>query len=226
MKVLHERELVHKLDKILKKKFGTNLAFHEFSAGYGIADLVFADNFSFKKTFIRRIPLTDFNCLNLLLTLEDKRSYSPNDIQTLFGELTLNEIKKQLKTLINSNYLQKVDKQRYIKTFTKNEINPINRIIAVEVKLSDHRGGLTQARRYQYFADESYLAILKDAEKNINFEEFNKYNIGLILFDTKTGTVEIRQPKQISNCYERKVSLFAKEMMLSRYISTTSQIVV
>lgn len=226
MKVLHERDLVHKLDKILKKRFGTNLAFHEFSAGYGIADLVFADNFSFKKTSINRTPLTDFNSLNLLLTLEDKRAYSLSDVQQLFCELTVNEIKKQLRTLINSNYLQKVGKEGYVKTYTKNEINPINRIIAVEVKLSDHRGGLMQARRYQYFADESYLAILKDAEKNIDFEEFNKYNIGLILFDTKTNTVEIRQPNQTNNSYESKVSLFAKEMMLSQYISTTSQIAV
>ena len=226
MKVLHERELVYKLDKILKKKFGTNLAFHEFSAGYGIADLVFAGDFSFNKNSVKRTPLTDFNCLNLFLTLEDENVYSLNDIQTLFIELTLGEIKKQIRTLINSKYIRKIGNQKYQKIVTKNEINPINKIIAVEVKLSDHRGGLTQARRYQYFADESYLAILKEAEKNINFNEFNKYNIGLILFDIKTNSVEIKYPNQTNNNFEKRVSLFAKEMMFSKYISTTSQIAV
>lgn len=219
MKSFDEKELVHKLDKILKREFGTNLAFHEFSAGYGIADLVFAPNFSFKKSAINRTPLTSFNSLNFLLSLESKKEYEIADVLKIFSQLTANEIKKELRILVNCGYLKKTGKDGYTKTFEKNYINPIKRIVAVEVKLNDHRGGLTQARRYQYFADESYLAILKEAERNIDYDEFNKYNIGLILFDSKTNTIEVKSPIRTNNTCEDSVRLFAKEMMFSRYLN-------
>ena len=76
MRNFNEKKLVSKLDKILKKEFGTNLAFHEFSAGYGIADLVFASNFSFSKKAVRHTPLTDFSSLNIFLTLEEQKKYN------------------------------------------------------------------------------------------------------------------------------------------------------
>lgn len=218
MRIFDEKDLVSKLDKILRREFGTNLAFHEFSAGYGIADLVFAPNFSFKKRLINRKPLTTFNCLKLLLSLDDQKIYSFSEIMDIFPQLTSNEMKKHLKILINRQYLQKISKNSYVKFAIKKQINPINKIIAVEVKLTDHKNGLMQARRYQYFADESYLAILKESEKNINFNEFNNYNIGLILFDTKTGTVEIKHPEPVNYHFEGTVSLFAKEMMISKFM--------
>lgn len=218
-----EKELVHKLDKILKKEFGTNLAFHEFSAGYGIADLVFAPNFFFKRKSITRTPITDFSSLSVLLTLVESKKYSQSEITEMFPQFSQGEMKHLLQLLTSSQYLEKVSKEVYRKsTLIVNPLNPISSVIAVEVKLKDHKKGLIQARRYQYFADESYLAILKEAEKNIDFEEFNKYNIGLILFDSKTNTIEVKHPKLVNNHYQNTVSLFAKEMMLSRFMNFAS----
>ncbi len=216
----NERALVDKLDRILKKEFGTNLAFHEFSAGYGIADLVFAPDFSFKKKIIDRTPLTSFGSLQLLLGLENERIYSFGELLEIFPNSDARDMQKQLRVLLANEYLAKVD-DAYIRTIEES-FNPIQKIIAVEVKLNDHRGGLVQARRYQYFADESYLAILKEAEKNIDFDEFNRHNIGLILFDEKTNEIEIRHPQPVNQNYETTVSLYAKEMMLNRYISYAS----
>lgn len=218
MKSFYEKNLVQKLDKILKREFETNLAFHEFSAGYGIADLVFAPHFSFKKNLIERPPLTNFNSLKLLMTLQNEVIYKLTDILGLFDYLTMPEVKKQVNLLASSRYLEKIEKDTYIK-IKKDTLSPIKKIIAIEVKLNDHKSGLTQARRYQYFADESYLAILKTAEKNINFEEFNKYNIGLILFNDKTNEIEIKCPQKNNLNYENSVNLLAKEMMVSRFIN-------
>lgn len=222
MKYLYEKKLVQKLDKILKKKFGTNLSFREFSAGYGIADLVFAADFDFRRKKIRRSPITNFACLSILLSLQEKNNYSLSEILRAFPQFTDSEIKKQLKNLTASGYIEKSGNDSYKKIIEEDDLNPIKKIIAIEVKLSDHKNGLIQARRYQYFADESYLAILKSAEKNINFNEFDKYNIGLILFDEKTSDIEIRKPKQKNDNCEQHVSLFAKEMMLSRFMSFSS----
>ena len=218
MKKFDEKKLVIKLDKILKKEFGTNLSFREFSAGYGIADLVFASSFSFSKKIIQRTPLTDFNSLNIFLTLEEQKIYSCIEIITIFPHLSEKEIKNQIKNLTNFGYLEKIDKNRFKKIIKDESLSPIQKIIAIEVKLNDHKNGLIQARRYQYFADESYLAILKEAEKNINIKEFNRHNIGLILFDNKTNTIEIKYPKQKNLICDSSVHLFAKEMMMSKYI--------
>ena len=215
--MLSERMLVEKLDRILKREFGTNLTFHEFSAGYGIADLVLAPDFSFSKRIVDRTPLTSFGSLQMLLNLENEKPYAFQDILNVFPHLDATEIKKQMRPLLSNEYLTRADDLTYIKTWGV-DFNPIKKIVAVEVKLNDHKGGLMQARRYQYFADESYLAILKEAEKNIDFDEFNKHNIGLILFDQKTNEVEIRYPR-LSNDYENGVNLYAKEMMLNRYLN-------
>lgn len=216
MSKFDEKALVLKLDKILKREFGTDLAFHEFSTGYGIADLVFAPNFSFKKNFIDRTPLTSFNSLKILLTLEENRHYQLSDIIEIFPQFTLQEIKKIFKVLVNNKYLVKISRGIYKKVINRDSLNPIKKIIAIEVKLTDHRNGLIQARRYQYFADESYLAILKEAERNINFSEFNKHNIGLILFDNKSNSIEIKSPKPVNDSYAKEISMYAKEIMLSK----------
>lgn len=220
MRSFDEKELVHKLERILKREFGTNLAFHEFSAGYGIADLVFAPKFSFSKRAMKRTPITDFSSLALLLTLDDNRIYKQNEIISLFPHLTAREVKSVLQSLTKTHYLEKLERDTYHKSMSMvNPLNPIRSVIAVEVKLTDHKRGLVQARRYQYFADESYLAILKDTEKSIDFEEFNKHNIGLILFDNKTNSIEVKHPQLVNHHYQSMVGSFAKEMMLSRFMN-------
>lgn len=218
MKNFNEKKLVIKLDKILKKEFGTNLSFYEFSAGYGIADLVFASNFSFSKRIMQRTPLTDFNSLNIFLTLDSQVIYEFTNMFSMFPHLNTDEIKKQLRFLTNHGYLKKINKNKFKKIVETDSLSPIHKVIAIEVKLNDHKGGLVQARRYQYFADESYLAILKEAEKNINMDEFNRHNIGLILFDSKTNTIEIKHPELKNSICNGSVSLFAKEIMISQYL--------
>jgi hypothetical protein len=219
MKNFNEKTLVQKLDKILRKQFGTNLSFKEFSAGYGIADLVFASDFSFsKRQASKRMPITNFFGLKILLSLEDSKVYSQKEILSIGNSLDRPIILKQLSFLIKNNYVEKISKNEFRKAVRKEDLNPIKKIIAIEVKLADHKSGLLQARRYQYFADESYLAILKEAEKNIDTDEFNRQNIGLILFDQKTNSIEIRYPKK-GNEFEGRINLYAKELMLQKFLS-------
>ena len=76
-----EKQLVEILEKILKKQFGTNVAFRELSAGYGIADLVFAENFSFTKRNVTSRPsITNYTDLQLFLNMVQGRKYALGDL--------------------------------------------------------------------------------------------------------------------------------------------------
>lgn len=218
MKNFNEKTLVEKLDKILRKKFGTNLSFKEFSAGYGIADLVFAPDFSFSRKKVSRLPITNFNALKILISIEEDKKYTLEEILN-FGNITERKsLIKQLNFLVKNGYIKKDSEKKFEKIPNKDPLNPIKKIIAIEVKLTDHVNGLIQAKRYQYFADESYLAILKKAEKNINAEEFNQSNIGLILFDDETGKIEIKYPEKV-NFFQDSINLYARGLMLEKFLN-------
>lgn len=219
MKNFNEKALVEKLDKILRKEFGTNLSFKEFSAGYGIADLVFASDFLFSKKILNRAPLTNFYALKILLSFNDKL-FGKEELLMLSNDVSERKhLVSQLNFLLKNKYLEKISDNCFKKVESVN-LNQIKKIIAIEVKLTDYKNGLIQAKRYQYFADESYLAILKDAEKNIDFSEFNKSNIGLILFDTKNNSIEIKYPE--SQKKNSKINVYAKELMLEKFLSLTA----
>ncbi len=221
MKKFNEEKLVQKLDRILKREFGTNISFREFSAGYGIADLVFASDFSFSKHKIQRAPIANFHALKILYSFTQERLYSKEEILSLGDHFERKNLIKQLGFLVKNDYLEKISKDTYKKTKTADDIHPIKKVIAIEVKLTDHKNGLIQAKRYRYFADESYLAILKSAEKHIDMNEFNKHNIGLILFDGDNNRLEIRYPEK-SKIQEDRIKHYAKELMFQKFINLAS----
>lgn len=219
-----EKQLVEKLEIILKKQFGTNIAFKELSTGYGIADLVFAEDFAFnKRKVFRRSPITNFNALQIFLNLSIGSQYNFEKIQSIFAGISTTELKKHLSNLEKSGYI-KHEKKLYELIPETQIFNPIQKVIAIEAKLTDHRNGLIQARRYQYFADESYLAILKDTLNEAHIAEFERYNIGLILFDKETETVEIHHPTSNNNLFQDSLNLFAKEIMMDSFSKSVSSV--
>ncbi len=216
-----EKQLVEILEKILKKQFGTNVAFRELSAGYGIADLVFAENFSFTKRNVTSRPsITNYTDLQLFLNMTQSKEYALDDLSELLFGHNEADIKRRLKVLQKNGYIEKTD-NGYIRILDVH-FNPIKRIIAIEAKRSDYKNGIIQARRYQYFADESYLAILKGTVKDADIDELRQYNIGLILFDRETNSVDIHHPVGKSELVQDNLNVFAKEIMLDSFSKSVS----
>lgn len=217
---LSEAELVTKIEKLLQEKFKTELTFREVSAGYGIADLVIAPSETFSP--INREPITHFGTLKFFLELSKKR-YNLGELYTLLPHVPQRDVRKSISFLLNNGYLKLGVDGKYQKSqiLIKNE--PIQRIIAIEAKLTDYRNGIIQARRYQYFADQSYLAILKSASKHIDTDSLLQSGIGLILFDENSETVNILKPKKVSEGVQEKVyRLFARELMLNQLAASVS----
>ncbi len=57
------------------------------------------------------------------------------------------------------------------------------RFVAIEVKIKDWKQGLYQAVQYKTFAERSYLALYEDYAEGVDLGMFQKYNVGLIIFN-------------------------------------------
>lgn len=216
---LSEKKLVSKLAVLLKKEFSTNQYFAELSVGYGRADLVFTPNYTFKKGQIKnRIPITDFVTLQIILALENDKSYELEDLYGEFNFLSKQHLRQQLQLLVCSGALEKISKNTFRKIDYTDQLNPIPEIIAIEAKLTDFKGGLIQARRYKYFADKVYLAILEEAKEKIDVRHFEHHNIGLIFFNATNNSIDIVHPHKENNLFEEKINLFAKELILKEFL--------
>lgn len=214
-----EFELVKELSKKLIPLFNTDTVITEFSAGYGIADLVFAKNFFSKENVLERKPIDNYLGVKILLSVSEKSKFTLEDICLITGVSRITNL-NLVNYLIKNNYIKKVSKGVYVKNYKLN--NPIKKIVAVEAKLKDWKQGILQARRYKSFTDECYLAILSKYEKNIDKRYLDKFGVGLILFNPETGKIIIkRKPlKNYLEVYKETRSLFAKELFLCQTMST------
>lgn len=216
-----EADLVQLLASGLQQSFNTDIAVQEFAGGYGIADLVFAKNFITGQNVINRKPLNNYYALKSYLSLPKEQPFTLNDIvKASGGGKTIGSTVANI--LTSGNYIFKENKLFY-KTDTS-LINPIKKLVAIEVKLRDWKQGILQARRYKSYTDECYLAILSRYEKNVDKNYLNQFGIGLILFNEENGEIWIKEKptkNTLLSIYDDVVGLFAKELFL--YESSTVQ---
>lgn len=215
MKIKTEAELVSELATNLKLTFRTDIAVKEFSAGYGIADLVFAKDYS-SKNAVDREPINNYYAVKLLLSKFETGLFTKEDIRQLCG--VSNETTRNIINLLTADgYIEKTN-ANYFRVLKLID-NPIKKIVAIEAKLRDWKSGILQARRYKSFTDECYLAILSDYEKNIDQEMLDRFGIGLIIFNQVSGEIEVKKkPTQDEylSFYKDEMGLFAKEHFLFR----------
>ncbi|HEY1645453.1 MAG TPA: hypothetical protein VGF75_03640 [Candidatus Saccharimonadales bacterium] len=210
-----EFDLVTCLADKLQPEFQTDVFVKEFSAGYGIADLVFARSFYSKENVLKRKPISNYFALELYLSMPENTSLSLRDIASLV-HLSPSSLRLVVISLVNDKYLEAVG----LNTFRKIGYieSPVKKLVAIEAKLKDWKQGIMQARRYRSFTDECYLAILARYDKNIDYGYLERCDVGLILFDENTGDIELkRRPAegQTLSFYRDETNFFAKELFLA-----------
>lgn len=157
----------------------------ELSAGFGVADLVavLPDPPKVRKRLMngQRTALTSETSLRVLEVLPDEhegRSLHEIELADAVG-LSRSYLKaKLLPILAESAYVMPVGTHRWTKI---NGCVPFcSEIIAVEAKKADWIAGASQARRYQLFAHETYLAILNSYSHRVKSDVLAAHDIGLI----------------------------------------------
>lgn len=149
----------------------------EVGVGFGIADIVISEPKIGVSNNLRREQLSDTD-IAVYLMIEKCNLLKIDDITHATG-LRKSSVLKSLNILTQCNLTAKQDD--YYCLSEKYEL-AFNSTIAFEAKLKNWQRALTQAYRYRWFADISYVVMDEDyARKAIeNIVHFKNANVGLI----------------------------------------------
>lgn len=175
-----EKDMIPVLRKYLSEKYHTEYFIDEFNSGNGIADLVFTT----EKINDNQKYLLDYKLMHIIFKYFNRKNRKI-EVKKLFKDTFLT--KKQAYNLINylleSKMLEPIDDENfYVKKIYS---PPIKKIISIEAKLFDWKGGFYQALRYKAYSHKSYLAISKEFAHRVDRDLLKKHNIGLIIVSPK-----------------------------------------
>jgi len=207
-----EKEIVNKCSSYIFKRFIDNgrlksnyefIIDHEVGFDYGLADILLfwlsKDSIKKRKKQCLIEPILNSYTLFVYLKTPTNKQLSIEDFINLLSiksDYKLKYLKNNsIRFLTENNYFRKIEKNTFIKN--KDYINPLFKLFAFEMKISDWKNGLDQAIRYKSYADRSYLGLWDKYIKRALRKEalFRKHNIGLISVKDKENSIEEIQPK-------------------------------
>lgn len=191
-----EADMVRPLRALMRHGLDLDVIAEEFSAGYGIADVVGAamckSSCRARKALGLSIPLDDQPLLEVLLTLSlgSRRSVGYVQSRISFSESTLR--KRVLPQLARYGLIER-HADGYVRLVTLPPA-PAKRIVAVELKRTRWRDAIVQARRYTYFANQTYVALWDGAAARVDRTLLYRHRLGLIAVEGQKARVLLRAP--------------------------------
>jgi hypothetical protein len=193
-----EVHMVEPVRLLMQTAMGLDVIVEEFSAGYGIADLVGA-KFCARSREVRRraqahTPIDHHHWVEVLLALRRNERVSFDSLQRriTFSDATL---RRTVLPEMTSLGLVERDKDGYI-CLLKNPPSPAREIVAVELKQKRWREAILQARRYTYFADRTYIAVWNGTVELVDRSLLYRFRLGLIGVERDRAQVLIQAPRR------------------------------
>ena len=159
----------------LSKMYETDFFIEEFNGGNGIADLVFTTEADTTRELV-----LDYEILSVVFKHFNRRNKKV--CIDKFSEetfLSKSQIKHLVNFLVANQLVEKINENEVI--IRRKYSPPIQKIISIEAKLSDWKGGFYQALRYKSYSDESYLAISAEFAHRVDKKLLKRHNIGLMI---------------------------------------------
>jgi len=203
-----EAHMAEPVSRLMIEDMGADVIAREFSAGYGIADLVGAsmseENCEAPRVMGLANPLDHRHYVEVLLALRPgtRRSLAYLLSRIPFSETTL---RKKVLVRIEAWGLIKRESNGHVRLAAMPP-RPTQGIVAIELKQTRWREALIQARRYTFFADQTYIAIWKRTAQLVDRMRLYRLRIGLIGVELDGAEILIRAPR-------RK----PRDMRMSRY---------
>lgn len=222
MSEISEQEMASAFDLTLKVNQikgipDFKLLYREVICQQGIADFVglTSDDFIKHYTFERIRSIESSSLVLSLLKQKAGRSKKYLKYKTELSDSTLN---RTLKELSASNYIFE-EKGHYF--IAAQDDAHKNNIWAFELKLSNWKRALFQALQYKAFANYSIVVFPFEKEKVLreNLQAFAEFNIGVLLYDAKTGHSKwLKHPRK-----EKSISKWQTLFLLAKMSSQYSQ---
>jgi hypothetical protein len=191
---LREADMIEPIRALMLSKIGLDLVATEFTAGYGIADLVggIIEPGAWVNTAELRQPIANKQLIEVLCLLPDGKIRS---LDSLAGRVSFSEIslRKRIVPQLIAMGLVTQPKRGYVQ-LQRPVPSPASRIVAVEAKQEKWREAILQARRYTHFADQVFVAIWDSKIKNVDRSLLYRHRLGLIGVARNSAAVLIEAP--------------------------------
>lgn len=191
-----EVQMIAPTQALMRETMGLEVITEEFSAGYGIADLVGAT--MCKKCWRKRAtlgvasPVDHRPLIEVLFALKSGRRKSLSNLATCvsFAESTLRH--KVLPLMASRGFIEQ-HADGYVQLLLDPPA-PTSSIVAVEVKQTRWREAILQARRYTFFADQTYVAVWNGSAKLVDRKMLYRHRIGLIAVEPEGAEILLEAP--------------------------------
>lgn len=193
-----EAQMIPSIFALMQTQMGLNVVTPEFSAGYGRADLIGAklSSQSIHKRSSLGIdyPLDRFYYIELLLALKSgiRRSMDFILSKVSYAESTLRN--KVIPSLVRLGIIKRYPDDYY--QLIQPLVSPTEYIVAVEAKQTLWKKAIVQARRYSYFANQSYIAVWDEIVPRVDRGFLYQARVGLISVTAEKAEVVVEAPTQ------------------------------
>lgn len=193
-----EAHMIEPIRQFMYQEMCMDITAQEFSAGYGFADLVGAalceQGCQTRKEMGLEVPLDHHHIIQVLQTLRTKRRTS---LTYLLQRVAISESTLRKKVLPQMAKLKLIirDDDEHIRLIAVPP-KPARHVIAIEAKQTKWRDAILQARRYTFFANQTYVAVWSRTAPRVDRALLYRHRIGLISVEPSGECVNlIEAPK-------------------------------
>lgn len=213
-----EAQMIIPIKKLLYDKMFIDISEQEFSVGYGIADIVGAklcnESCQKRKSLGLDIPFDHINFASVLLSLNQNRWSS---FTTLAKKVSISENTLRKKVLPKLNKLKIIERSGDFFRLSVDLPKPTQRLIAVEAKQTKWKEAILQARRYTFFAEETYIAVWAETIKLVDRSLLYRHRLGLISVEIDQAEIVVEAPKRQPR--EPKLNLYSSEFFYGQALN-------
>jgi hypothetical protein len=210
-----EVHMIEPIRRFMLEHLRMDITAQEFSAGYGIADLVGAalcdEGCDLRKEKGLEMALDHYVVQVLLALRSDRRTSLPN----LIRRVPLSESTLRTKVLPHLNKLGLIEREDDYVRLIFTPPKPAKHVVAVEAKQTRWREAILQARRYTFFADQTYVALWAEAATRVDRALLYRHRVGLIAVQSN-GECQIVANAPRVNPRETNMNRFCAEFLYGR----------
>ena len=179
---LLEAQMIEPIQRFMQRQLQMDITAREFSAGYGIADLVGAalcdKGCELRKDRGLEVALDHHHIVQVLLVL---RSNGRTSLPYILRRVALSESTLRTKVLPQLKRLGVIERYEdgYVRLIFAPP-KPAKHVVAVEAKQTKWRNAILQARRYTFFADQTYVAVWARTATRVDKALLYRHRVGLI----------------------------------------------